>query len=175
MPTSVSAATESGPRSHDHAECRDKALHAAEHVCADRGVRLTPIRRNVLELIWESHRAVKAYDLLDRLRSLERSAKPATVYRALEFLLKQGLIHRVESLNAFIGCNSSERPHEELLLICSECHEVEERHGAQVTEAVARELEQAGFTLHHKAIEVHGVCAHCTASQRGHRPASHDA
>jgi len=150
---------------HDHSRCLHKALETAEKLCAERGVRLTPIRRNVLELIWEDHRAVKAYDLLDRIRPIDRTSKPATVYRALDFLLEQGLIHRVESLNSFIGCSCSERQHEQLLLICVQCHEVEERPGVAVMEAVARELEQAGFALHRKAIEVHGVCAHCAASQ----------
>ena len=154
----------SGP-THDHVGCRNKAIHTAEYLCTQRGVRLTPIRRKVLELIWESHRAVKAYDLLDRIKPLEQTAKPATVYRALDFLLEQGLIHRVESLNAFIGCRCSERQHEQLLLICNQCHEVEERPGEMVMEAVTRELEQAGFTIHRKAIEIHGVCAHCASIQ----------
>jgi len=157
--------TESAAPTHDHAGCQDKALHTAEHLCAERGVRLTPIRRKVLELIWESHRAVKAYDLLDRIKPIEGTAKPATVYRALDFLLEQGLIHRVESLNAFIGCRCSEQKHEQLLLICNQCHEVEERTGSMVMEAVARELEQAGFTMHRKAIEIHGVCACCARSR----------
>jgi Fur family zinc uptake transcriptional regulator len=150
---------------HDHGRCRDKAIETAEQLCAERGVRLTPTRRKVLELIWESHQAVKAYDLLDRIKPVDRSAKPATVYRALDFLLEQGLIHRVESLNAFIGCSCSERQHEQLLLICVHCHEVEERAGVEVMEVVAKELEQAGFAIHRKAIEIHGVCAHCAASQ----------
>ncbi|HYE34426.1 transcriptional repressor [Methylocaldum sp.] len=146
---------------HDHRGCVDRALRVAEQLCAQREVRLTPIRRKVLELIWESHRAVKAYDLLDRIKPFEHAAKPATVYRALEFLMEQSLVHRVESLNAFIGCNCSERRHEQLLLICEHCGNVEERPGVAVMEAVATEVEQAGFTLHRKAIEIHGLCAHC--------------
>ncbi|MGX2040398.1 transcriptional repressor [Methylocaldum sp. MU1018] len=146
---------------HDHRGCVDRALRVAEQLCAQREVRLTPIRRKVLELIWESHRAVKAYDLLDRIKPFEQAAKPATVYRALEFLMEQSLIHRVESLNAFVGCNCSERRHEQLLLICEHCGNVEERPGAGVMAAVASEVELAGFTLHRKAIEIHGLCAHC--------------
>jgi len=163
--TAVPDYTKSTVPTHDHVSCRNKAIHTAEQLCTVRGVRLTPTRRRVLELIWESHRAVKAYDLLDQIKPLERTAKPATVYRALDFLLEQGLIHRVESLNAFIGCSCSERQHEQLLLICVQCHEVEERPGVAVMEAVARELQQAGFTIHRKAIEIHGLCAHCTASR----------
>jgi Fur family zinc uptake transcriptional regulator len=165
MPNPILDRTDSLSPAHDHGRCLNKAIQTAEKLCADRGVRLTPTRRKVLELIWESHQAVKAYDLLDRIKPVDRSAKPATVYRALDFLLEQGLIHRVESLNAFIGCNCSERQHDQLLLICVQCHEVEERPGVTVMEAVARELEEAGFSIHRKAIEVHGVCSHCAASQ----------
>jgi Fur family zinc uptake transcriptional regulator len=150
---------------HNHDVCRSKAVQTADRLCAERGVQLTPIRRQVLELIWGSHRAVKAYDLLDQMKPLQQSAKPATVYRALDFLLEQGLIHRVESLNAFIGCSCSERQHEQLLLICVQCHEVEERPGVMVMEAVSKELNLAGFTVHRKAIEIQGICKHCNPSQ----------
>jgi Fur family zinc uptake transcriptional regulator len=146
---------------HDYVSCQNKAVLTADKLCTERGVQLTPIRRMVLELIWESHRAVKAYDLLDRIKPLQQSAKPATVYRALDFLLEQQLIHRVESLNAFIGCSCSEQQHEQLLLICVQCHEVEERLGAAVMQAVSKELEQADFTVHRKAIEIHGICKQC--------------
>ena len=147
--------------SHDHSGCIAKAIRTAEFVCISRGVRLTPIRRKVLELVWESHRAVKAYDLLDRIKPLEHSAKPATVYRALDFLIEQGLIHRVESLNAFIGCNCSDHRHELLLLICDRCQEVDERPAPQVMEAVSKEISQSGFAVHRKTIEIHGLCAQC--------------
>lgn len=150
---------------HDHISCQNKAVLTADKLCTERGVQLTPIRRMVLELIWESHRAVKAYDLLDQMKPLQQSAKPATVYRALDFLLEQGLIHRVESFNAFIGCNCSERKHEQLLLICVECHEVEERPGLIVMDAVSKELNQAGFQAHRKAIEIQGLCRHCNTTQ----------
>lgn len=163
--TPGSAFTELIPLTHNHDVCRNKAVQTADKLCAERGVQLTTIRRQVLELIWDSHKAAKAYDLLDLIKPLQQSAKPATVYRALDFLLEQGLIHRVESLNAFIGCSCSERQHEQLLLICVQCHEVEERPGAIVMEAVSRELEQAGFTVHRKAIEIQGICKHCGQSQ----------
>ena len=88
---------------HNHSECVSEALGTAEQLCIERGVQLTPIRNKVLELIWESHKAVKAYELLDRIKPLKEAAKPATIYRALDFLIEQGLIHRVESLNAFVG------------------------------------------------------------------------
>jgi Fur family zinc uptake transcriptional regulator len=158
----LSTIPEGSVPTHDHRGCVSKAIRTAEHLCTERGARFTPIRRKVLELIWESHRAVKAYDLLDRIRPVEHAAKPATVYRALDFLIEQGLIHRVESLNAFIGCNCSERQHELLLLICKRCQEVEERPALEVMKAVAKEIQQAGFIVHRKAIEVQGICARCS-------------
>ncbi|MGZ5050780.1 MAG: transcriptional repressor [Methylobacter sp.] len=148
---------------HDHQKCVNEALGTAERLCVVRGVQLTPIRHQVLELIWESHKAVKAYELLERIKPLQGGAKPATIYRALDFLLEQGLVHRVESLNAFIGCCSSGHQHEQLLLICNRCNEVEERPAPDVMQALAQEFDQAGFSVHHKAIEIHGVCAKCEA------------
>jgi Fur family zinc uptake transcriptional regulator len=130
-------------------------------MCVVRGVQLTPIRHQVLELIWASHKAVKAYELLDRIKPQMDAAKPATIYRALDFLIEQGLIHRVESLNAFVGCNSSDHQHEQLLLICMNCQEVEERSASEVMQALSKEINQAGFIVHSKAIEIHGVCSEC--------------
>ena len=146
---------------HNHNECVSEALGTAEYLCVERGVQLTPIRHKVLELIWESHKAVKAYELLDRLKPLQQAAKPATIYRALDFLIEQGLIHRVESLNAFVGCRCSGHQHEQLLLICKHCQEVEERSAKEVMLALSQEIKQAGFIVHSKAIEVHGICATC--------------
>ncbi len=148
------------PFTHDHEHCIHKALDLADRLCQERGVRLTPLRRRVLELIWEDHRAVKAYDLLDRIKPLAQ-AKPATVSRVLEFLIAQGLIHRVGSLNAFIGCRCSDRPHEALLLICSRCGEVEELPAPEVMATLTRAIEQAGFLPQPQAIEIAGLCTHC--------------
>ena len=131
------------------------------NIYVERGVQLTPIRHKVLELIWESHKAVKAYELLDRLKPLQQAAKPATIYRALDFLIEQGLIHRVESLNAFVGCRCSGHQHEQLLLICKYCQEVDERSAPAVMLALSQEFKRGGFMAHSKAIEVHGVWSKC--------------
>jgi Fur family zinc uptake transcriptional regulator len=147
---------------HDHDKCVSAALDIAEQICVVRGVQLTPIRLQVLKLIWESHQAVKAYELLDRIKPLKQEAKPATIYRALDFLIEQGLIHRIESLNAFIGCHYSGQQHEQLLLICKQCHEVEERSAPKVMGALSSEIQQAHFIVHSKAIEIHGICAKCS-------------
>ncbi|NOS87591.1 MAG: transcriptional repressor [Methylococcaceae bacterium] len=146
---------------HNHKLCISQALTTAEQLCGARGVQLTPIRHQVLELIWASHKAVKAYELLDLLKPLQHAAKPVTVYRALDFLIEQGLIHRVESLNAFVGCRCSDKQHEQLLLICKHCQEVEERYAPEVMSALSEEINKAGFTVHSKAIEIQGVCTAC--------------
>lgn len=152
---------------HDHQGCIDRALKSADRLCGERGVRFTPLRRRVLELVWGSHEAVKAYDLLERLKASDPAAKPSTVYRALDFLLEQGLIHRVESLNAFIGCSHAGRSHELLLLICEACQAVEERPAPELMKAAAEEIQAAGFLARGKAFEVRGLCARCLTSQPG--------
>lgn len=152
---------------HDHKKCVSEALGTAEQLCVVRGVQLTPIRHQVLELIWDSHKAVKAYELLDRIKPLQNAAKPATIYRALDFLIEQGLIHRVESLNAFVGCSCSGHQHEQLLLICNNCQEVEERSAPEVMLALSQEIRQADFIVHSKAIEIHGICAKCAQTMSG--------
>jgi Fur family zinc uptake transcriptional regulator len=147
---------------HNHSNCIQTALNNASQLCSERGVQLTDIRKQVLELIWADHHAVKAYDLLERIKPLQSAAKPATIYRALDFLREQGFIHRVESLNAFIGCCDLKTTHEQLLLICKKCENVEERHADLVMQALVQELQNANFIAHSKAIEIHGICGNCT-------------
>lgn len=148
---------------HNHKQCVSNALKIAEQICSARGVQLTPIRYQILELIWESHKPVTAYELLERVRPLAMAAKPPTIYRALKFLSEQRLIHRVESLNAFIGCSCASAPHEQLLLICKNCQEVEERAAPNVMHALNQEFNDAKFIAHSKAIEIHGLCDQCAA------------
>lgn len=146
---------------HDHSVCVHTAITSAEQLCESRGVQLTPIRKRTLELIWSNHKASKAYDLLDQLKPELDSAKPSTVYRALDFLLEQGLIHRVESLNAFIGCHCSTTHHEQILLICSQCHEVEELPVDHTLNGLDARLKEAGFLPQRKTLEIHGLCQVC--------------
>lgn len=146
---------------HDHQGCINHALAEAERLCESRAVRFTALRRKVLELIWSNHESVKAYDLLDALRHFDASAKPATVYRALDFLLEQGLIHRVESLNAFVGCRQPGGRHELLLLICDRCHTVDERVAPELMAAAVSEIRTAAFHARRQSFEIHGLCADC--------------
>lgn len=149
---------------HDHRACLDKALGAADALCARLGVRLTPIRRRVLELIWGGHEPMGAYALLDKLREDGHASAPPTVYRALDFLLRAGLIHRLESFNAYVGCVAPQRSHEAAFLICGRCGEASELPDRAIADAVQRGAEKAGFLAQKKTVEILGLCAHCRKS-----------
>lgn len=146
---------------HDHDECIEHALARAESICREAGARLTPIRRQVLEEVWASHEATKAYDLIERLSRHGGQVKPPTVYRALDFLLAQGLIHRIESLNAFIGCAHPQEPHHAILLICGQCGDIEERSSDRVHAELGRLAADSGFTVRAEIIELRGICQQC--------------
>ena len=146
---------------HDHDHCVERALEAAEALCARRGARLTPIRRRVLELVWQGHRPMAAYDLLEQLRAEQPRAAPPTVYRCLDFLQAHGLVHRIESLNAFLGCPHPERPHRGQFLICSGCHAVAELDDPDIGALVEERARAAGFAAESQTIEVSGRCPAC--------------
>ena len=146
---------------HNHARCISEALERADQLCAERSVRLTPLRRRVLEQIWQSHEAIKAYDLIGRLSSADHTVKPPTVYRALDFLLEQGLIHRIESLNGFVGCDRPHKVHESHLLICRRCGRVSECGDDGVKRALNREAERQGFLAEEHIVEIRGLCSRC--------------
>ena len=153
----------------DRERRRDAALVAAERVCAERGLRFTPVRRRVLELLWESHRPAGAYALLDRLREEGLGSQPPTVYRALDFLVREGLAHKVKRLNAFVGCVHPENAHEPHFLICTECDRVGEMTAPAIDGAVAEAASAAGFRLSQAVLEVEGVCAPCAEREAAAR------
>ena len=148
---------------HDHGQCVDDALATAAALCARRGARLTDLRRRVLELVWQGHEAVKAYDVLDRLGRSPGSAKPPTVYRALDFLMAHGLVHRLESLNAYVGCPQPDSSHKGRFLICDACGHVAEFDSAAIRSAIADQADGLGFAVRGETVEVHGLCQRCRA------------
>ncbi|MEM7442055.1 MAG: Fur family transcriptional regulator [Pseudomonadota bacterium] len=146
---------------HDHTRCVSSALSAAEARCIN-GVTLTKSRRRVLEIVWESHRPIGAYDILDRLAAEGQPAKPPTVYRALNFLLEQCLIHRLETLNAFIGCGASEADgHTAQFLICRDCNLAQELDDPALRQALNDAADQSGFHVDKRVVELSGICADC--------------
>jgi Fur family zinc uptake transcriptional regulator len=148
---------------HAHGRCLKSALTRAEVNCAERGVRLTVLRRRVLELVWSSHEPVKAYDLLDRLRAERHGAAPPTVYRALDFLQEQGFVHRIESLNAYVGCGAPGHGSTGQFLICADCGEVAEIDDQEIARFVAGKAAQLGFSTLQQTIEIRGRCSDCSA------------
>jgi Fur family zinc uptake transcriptional regulator len=154
---------------HDHTERGlsgsrlQRALAAAEIRCRDRGERLTDSRRRVLELLLQASGPVKAYDLMAGFSDDGASAKPPTVYRALEFLARLGLVHRIESLNAFVACQSGEDSHAAAFLICECCgsaREIEPVFAAAI-EAASREV---GYEVRTLTVEARGLCPACRAN-----------
>jgi len=154
---------------HDHARCIDDALHRAAALCARRGARLTDLRRRVLELVWQRHAAVKAYDILDELGSTEGSAKPPTVYRALDFLIAHGLVHRLESLNAYVGCPEPDAPHEGQFLICGSCGGVSEFAAPAIQAAITEQATGVGFAVARQTVEARGTCQACRTGSPAER------
>jgi Fur family zinc uptake transcriptional regulator len=158
---------------HDHERCTADALAHAEALCAERSQRLTPIRRQVLEVLLESHKPLGAYEIMER--AAERGGRlapsggrpaPITIYRALDFLRDNGLVHRIESRNAFVACVNNHATGELVVfLICEHCGAVGEAASAAVTDQLKAAARAAGFTPKAPVIEIGGVCAHCRAHE----------
>ncbi len=147
---------------HDHDRCTAHALRHAERVCARRAQKLTPIRRQVLESLLSSHRPLGAYDVIEELAKTKPRPAPITVYRALDFLIENGLVHRIESRNAFLACAHD---HDEsatmAFLICERCGLVGEVPAASVAQRLDASARASGFAPKMSMVEVTGICAHC--------------
>jgi Fur family transcriptional regulator, zinc uptake regulator len=148
---------------HNHSHCIHDALASARVLCASRGVRLTSLREQVLELIWQNHKPLGAYTLMEMLATAStRRVAPPTVYRALDFLLEQGLVHRINGLNAFIGCPSPEIKHQSHFLICRLCNIAVEFDNNRLTKDIQHSAEDAGFSVESHSLEVMGICPGCS-------------
>ncbi|KMV29060.1 zinc uptake transcriptional repressor Zur [Photobacterium swingsii] len=142
-------------------------LLQAQQLCEQRGVRLTPQRLKVLVLIVEHRRSISAYELLDLLKVTEPQAKPPTVYRALDFLMAQGFIHKVESTNSYIACCLlGHAEHCSQLLICDECGSVDECHDEELAKLLRIKADSHGFKIAHHVVESHGICKDCQSDQQ---------
>lgn len=147
---------------HSHAQCVQNALSSAESLCKEKNFRLTRLRKRVLELIWESHQALGAYAILEHLGQEGVKPAPPTVYRALEFLLEAGLIHRINSLNAYIGCNHpKDQHHGSYFLICQNCCVVAEIHNEKLETRINKVAEKENFSVQDRTLEISGICQIC--------------
>lgn len=148
-------------RRHNHSRCIKNALQEAETTCVNAGLRLTDIRRKVLHLLWLSHAPVKAYDILEQMHKDNPKTAPPTVYRALEFLMDAGLVHKIESLNAYVGCGDPSTPHIGQFFICEQCGAVAEIHEPKIIHLINQEAKQLGFQSQRQVIEIKGHCPDC--------------
>lgn len=146
---------------HDHAACQTDAMIRAEALIAGRGMRMTPVRRRVLEILMENHRAMGAYEVLGRLSAEGYGHQPPVAYRALDFLEEQGLAHRIRRLNAFMACMHPGEAHAPAFLICKTCDAVAEAPAAPVRGALEVAAGVMGFTVEGSIIEALGQCADC--------------
>lgn len=146
----------------NHTNCLNGALRDAEAICRQHEARLTPIRKQVLELVWQSHKPVKAYDVLAQLKQVMSSAKPPTVYRALDFLLKHQLIHKLQRLNAFIGCQHPTLENGRCyFLICTRCEQAQEMQHPTIHRNLGDTMRQQQFLPQQITVEVEGICGAC--------------
>jgi len=157
---------------HPH-ECTDPRHHvhdaqgfvqAVEQACAARGLRLTPLRAQVLGLVAAAGKPIKAYDLLDRMKAENGSSAPPTVYRALDFLLEQGFIHRLASINAFVSCHHPQVQHSVPFLICDQCQNSVELEDDGVSQLLEKQANRLGFKTRAQILEVHGICSDCSGA-----------
>lgn len=146
---------------HDHSHCIKTALQQAQQLCKINGQRLTKIRELVLQLIWQSHKPLGAYDLLPAIAEAGFNSAPPTVYRALDFLQEQGLVHRLASLNAFIGCSHPDHLHHGYFLICQSCGTAAELESTELQASIQSVAADAGFSVEQENIEILGRCPNC--------------
>jgi Fur family transcriptional regulator, zinc uptake regulator len=159
---------------HNHSACVRQALQLALTLCEARGARLTKVRLRVLELIWQSHKPVGAYELLPLLAKEGFNSAPPTVYRALDFLLELGLIHRLSSINAYVGCSRPQSHHPVCFFICSRCGRAQELENDKL-QAMSRQVEQLlGVTVEQQLTELSGLCPNCQKTAADNHQPSHE-
>ena len=147
-------------KDNDHQSCIGEALARAEQLCQRRKQRFTAIRCRVLELVWRQHKPIGAYEVLEVLQQDGRTAPP-TVYRALDFLQQMGLVHRIASLNAFVGCARPGEPHDGQFLICESCKSLVELDVPAITSAIEQSAAASGFETRRHTVEILGLCPRC--------------
>ena len=150
---------------HDHASCASDVMGRAVALAQAQGVKLTPVRRRALEILLEEHRALGAYDVLQRLAADGFGSQPPVAYRALDFLVEHGLAHRIQRLNAFAACMHPGETHAPVFLICRGCNTVAEAEAAAVRTALDKAAEGMGFVIERSTVEAMGLCPRCAGEQ----------
>lgn len=149
---------------HDHKHCMVDAMQSAQAHCTENKLQFTPVRRRVLEILLREHRALGAYDILEVLSGEGLGSQPPVAYRALEFLVRNGLAHRIERLNAYTACAHLGRAHAPAFLICRGCNLVAEADTALAEGRLGDAARTAGFTIERISVEVEGLCPDCSTN-----------
>jgi Fur family zinc uptake transcriptional regulator len=152
---------------HDHGRCISAGFERAEAACAGRRAKFTPNRRAVLEILLSDHKPLSAYEIAERIDWKGRKGGPVQVYRALELFEALGLVHRIESLNAYIACSRLEATHGAQFLVCKDCNRVAETSDHRLERDIRRLAAQAGFVVHLPVVEIKGLCADCADGAHG--------
>jgi Fur family zinc uptake transcriptional regulator len=150
-----------GFKTHDHSSCISGGVATVAQTCEDAGLQFTPVRKRVLEILLERHRAIGAYEILDTLREEGLGSQPPVAYRALDFLVKHGFAHKIERLNAFIACAHPGDAHAPAFLICRSCDAVAETVTAAAGGRLGKAAKDTGFTIERTVLEAEGVCPNC--------------
>ena len=159
------ATPHSNAPAHDHTACIDQAVSTAAQLCERKGLNLTPIRRRILEIVWRAHEPIGAYEILAELAKEREKAAPPTVYRALEFLMDAGLVHRIDSLNAFLGCTEPGHAHVAQFLVCRQCQRVAEIDDPAINRVLAEQSRVKGFRIEPTSLEIKGLCSDCSGTR----------
>ena len=153
-----------GFHQHDHSHCIATALSQAESKCAERKLQFTPARRRVLEILLEKHRAMGAYEILDILAAEGIGSQPPVVYRALDFLVQHGFVHRIERLNAYTACAHPTRDHVPAFLVCRQCKAVAEAETELTQGRLGIAAGKTGFHIERIVVEAEGLCPDCAGA-----------
>ncbi|MEO1024185.1 MAG: Fur family transcriptional regulator [Pseudomonadota bacterium] len=146
---------------HNHSHCIASAVQAADAYCKESGVQLTPARKRVFEILLTEHRALGAYDILEILAKRGHPAQPPVAYRALDFLVTHGFVHRIERLNAFVACSHPGENHAPAFLICRLCDAVAEASSEPTRGRLGQAAKAAGFSIERAVVEAVGICPNC--------------
>ena len=152
-------------RPHDHRDCIRRVLDEAERRAAEDKANFTPVRRHALEILLESHAAMPAYGLLKRLDADGFGSQPPVAYRALDFLMEQGFVHKVERLSAFVACMYPNEMHTPAFLICRKCRSVAETCVSPAPGALLQEARATGFAIERSVVEAEGLCRDCALGE----------
>ena len=146
---------------HDHEVCATSALDTARRACIARDLKLTPVREKVLNILLESHAALGAYDILEKLALEGFRSQPPVAYRALDFLVEHGFVHKIERLNAFIACTHSGEGHSPAFMICKRCSQVAEAMSGPISTTLSKAAKAIGFSIDKTVLEAEGMCPRC--------------